>query len=72
MDGQERLETFEPERSNALERTIKNVHGTVMVRSRSRFENERMTVVNIYDQDCDILSSDWPIFPKFDHKNTVF
>ena len=29
VNGQERLETFEPGRNNALERIVENVHGTV-------------------------------------------
>ena len=45
VNGQERLETFEPERSNALERIVKKVNGTVTVRSRLRFKNEIITVL---------------------------
>ena len=45
LNGQERLGTFESERNNALERIVENGHGTVTLRSRSRFKNERNTVV---------------------------
>jgi hypothetical protein len=33
------------ERNNALELIVENVHGTVTVRSRSLFKNERITVI---------------------------
>ena len=44
LNGEERLGTFEPERSNGLERTVENAHGMVTVRSRSPYKNERITV----------------------------
>ena len=47
LNGQERLGTFESERNNALERIVENVHGAFTV--RSRFKNERNTLVINYD-----------------------
>jgi hypothetical protein len=40
VNGQERLGTLESERSNSLERTVENGHGTFTIWSRSRFKNE--------------------------------
>ena len=35
-NGQERLRTFEPGRSNALERIVENVHGTFTFQKRKK------------------------------------
>jgi hypothetical protein len=44
VNEQERLGMFESELSNALERIVKNGHGTFTVLSRSPIKNERITV----------------------------
>jgi hypothetical protein len=45
VNGLKRLGTFESERSNALERIVENGLDSFTVLSRSRFKNERNTVL---------------------------